>query len=222
MPNPSYPELALGNIINPLSQSYESVPGFTLQKLIGYFEVDPTDPKLIHPLRVPYTGNREVVVPDDRLLLSGQRVLYGTGIRLPKNIPFLGVSSLTLRTDTPAAAFIVPFPHAPRNLFTALLGQRVGAMNSLTVPVVPTLRPFWKVDSVTEQIITEGPFQSNGLLLAPSETDGTMVVETNVPLQVTGKRDRILRVVVEFYTCGLAQASQPDQLWGYNNRIQEN
>lgn len=221
MPNPAYPELALGNIINPGSQSYEPVPGFTMQKLIGYFEIDPTDPKLVHPLRVPYTGNYEIVKPDDRLLLSGQRVWYGTGVRVPKNVSFAGVGSLTVKTDTPSASFVIPFPHAARNLYTAQLGQRVGAMNSPTNPVVPTLRPFWKVDSVSETIMTETPFQSNGLLSAPSETSGTMVVESNVPLVVTGKRDKILRVVVEFYMCGLATTTQPQDLWGYNNTTSE-
>jgi hypothetical protein len=222
MTNPTYPNLGLGNIINPhLGQSYEPMPGFVFNKLIAYFDVDPTDPKTVHPLRVPYTGSREIIRPDDRLMLSGSQVFYGTGIRIPKNIPFTGVASLILKTDLPATAFIVPFPHAPRDLYTPLLGQRVGAMNSLTMPAAPALKPFFGIDSVSNVIITEGPFQSNGILLAPSETDATMVVESNVPLQVTGKRDQILRVVVELYTCGQALPTQRQDLWGYNNLTME-
>jgi hypothetical protein len=144
----------------------------------------------------------------------GCQVFYGTGIRIPKNIPFLGVASLILKTDLPATAFVVPFPHAPRDLYTALLGQRVTAMNSLTMPASPALKPFFGIDSVSNVIMTEGPFQANGLLAA-------MVVESNVPLQVTGKRDQILRVIVELYTCGLALPTQRQDLWGYNNLTME-
>jgi hypothetical protein len=216
MSNPTYPNLALGNIINPdLDQSFEPIPGFVLRKQIAYFEVDPTDAKTIHPLRMPYTGSREII------LLSGSQVFYGTGIRIPKDIPFLGVASLILKTDLPATAFVVPFPHAPRDLYTAVLGQRVGAMNSLAMPAAPALMPFFGVDSVSSVIMTEGPFQANGILAAPSETDATMVVESNVPLQVTGKRDQILRVIVELYTCGLALPTQRQDLWGYNNLTME-
>jgi hypothetical protein len=48
-----------------------------------------------------------------------------------------------------------------------------------------------------------------------------MVVESNVPLQVVGKRDRILRVVVEFYTTAQAVTTAPADMWGYQNRIIE-
>ena len=222
MPNPSRPELALGNIINPgLGQSYEPVPGFTALKQIAYFEVDPTDPKTVHPLRLPYTGNYEIIRPDDRLLLSGSRVFYGTGLRVPKNVSFAGVASLILKTDMPASVFVTAFPHAPRDLYSAVLGQRVQAMNATTAPASPALLPFWQVDSIADVKITESPFATSGLLLFPSEKDATMVVESNVPLQVTGKRDKILRVVVEVYTMGLAIPTEKMDLWGYNNTVVE-
>lgn len=221
MQNPSYPELALGNIINFGNQTYESIPGFSLQKSVGYFEVDPTNPRLIHQIRVPYTGNYEITRPDNRIALSGSRVLYGVGIRVPAKVDLTGVTALTLKTDMPPGAFITPFPHAPRNLFTAQLGLRVGAMNSATNPVVTALQPFWNVDSVQGVVMSENPFASFGVLAAPSETDATMIVESNVPITVLGKRDKMLRVVVEFYTCGLSSTAQLQDLWGYNNTLSE-
>lgn len=221
MQNPSYPELALGNIINFGNQTYESIPGFSLQKTAGYFEVDPTNPRLIHQIRVPYTGNTQIARPDNRLILSGSRVLYGVGIRVAAGVNLTGVSALTLKTDMAPGAFTTAFPHTARNLFTTQLGLRVGAMNSPTNPTVTALQPFWQADSVQGVIMSESPFASFGVLSAPSETDATMIVESNIPITVLGKRDKMLRVVVEFYTCGLAATAEMQDLWGYNNTISE-
>lgn len=214
--NPSYPDLALGNIINPhLGQAFESIPGIRLLKQIGFIAIDPTDPRTIHPIRIPYTGDPENVKLEDRLYLTGRNVLYGTGIRVPRGVSLTGITSLSARPD-PSDPNSVTFPHAPRELYSALLGTQAGAMNATTAPAAALL-PFWKVDSVQDVKVDANPFATT-VLTAPSN-DAMMVVQSNLPIQVVGNRDKILRVVVEFYTLGLASVSSPDALWGYNNNV---
>lgn len=214
--NPSYPNLALGNIINPhLGQSFESIPGIRLLKQIGFISIDPTDPRTIHPIRVPYTGDPENSKMEDRLYLTGQNVLYGTGIRIPRGVSLIGITSLSARPDQ-ADVNAATFPHPPRELYGATLGAQAGAMNAKTAPAAALL-PFWKVDSIQDVKVDANPFAAT-TLTAPS-LDSMMVIQSNAPIQVVGDRDKILRIVVEFYTLGRASVSAPDMLWGYNNSV---
>jgi hypothetical protein len=89
-------------------------------------------------------------------------------------------------------------------------------MNAKTAPAAALL-PFWKVDSIQDVKVDANPFAAT-ILTAPS-LDSTMVIQSNAPIQVVGNRDRILRMVVEFYTLGRASVSAPDMLWGYNNSV---